>query len=276
MSTVFSADSTAIAYDTIGQGPAVILVDGALCHRTSGPAGPLAERLAERFTVYTYDRRGRGESGDTQPYGVDREVEDLAAVIGAAGGSAMLYGISSGAVLALHAASRVADVEAIALYEPPFIVDDSRAPIREDYRRELETLIAEHRRADAVRLFMGQVGVPRPFIALMRFLPAWSKLKAVAHTLPYDAQVMGDTQGGAPLPAERWNVAAMPALVLTGGKSPDWMRAGGEQLATVLPDARHAVLPGQTHMVSPKALAPVLTDFFESATTAPRRSAAPA
>src|SRR3954451_12834623 len=143
MSTITSADGTTIAYDTIGDGPVVILVDGALCHRTSGPSGPLAARLAEHFTVVTYDRRGRGDSGDTAPYSVDREVEDLAALVEAAGGSAMLYGISSGAVLALHAASRVADVESIALYEPPFIVDGSRAPIGPEYTRELEALLAQ-------------------------------------------------------------------------------------------------------------------------------------
>ena len=262
MNTVSSRDGTAIAYERVGDGPAVILVDGALCHRASGPARPLAARLAERFTVYAYDRRGRGDSGDAATYAVQREVEDLEALVAEAGGRVHLYGISSGAVLALDAVAAGLDVDRLAVYEPPFVVDDSRAPIGPEYPEQLRALLAADRRADAVRLFMRQVGLPRVIVALMRVLPAWKQLKAVAHTLPYDAALTVDFQRGTPLDPERWSAVGVPVLVGCGGKSPAWMRTGTAALAALLPDARSCVLPGQTHMVSPKALGPVLSDFF--------------
>jgi pimeloyl-ACP methyl ester carboxylesterase len=262
MSTVRSSDGTTIAYHRSGEGPPVILVDGALCHRKSGPSGPLSAQLAQRFTVYTYDRRGRGESGNTGPYAVEREVEDIEALIDAAGGRAHVYGISSGAVLALEAARRGAAIDRLALYEPPFIVDDSRPAMPPDYRAQLEACIESGRRGDAVRLFMRQVGVPSVFVALMRLTPAWSRLQAVAHTLAYDAEVMGDTQAGAPLPAGRWAGVATPTMVVVGGKSPAWFHHGTRALADALPHAEHCVLDGQTHMVKAKALAPLLSEFF--------------
>jgi pimeloyl-ACP methyl ester carboxylesterase len=262
MNTLHSADGTAIAYSTAGHGPAVILVDGALCHRAMGPSGPLAKLLAEHFTVYTYDRRGRGDSGDTAPYDVDREVEDLAALIEAAGGSAHLYGISSGAVLALEAAAHGLPLESLAVYEPPFIVDDSRAPMGAHYTVPLAAAVAEDRRSDAVRLFMRQVGVPAPMIAVMRLTPAWRKLTPTAHTLVYDAAIMGDTQSGEPLPADRWGAVTTPTLVAVGGKSPGWLQHGTAALAEALPNACYTSLAGQTHMVKAKALAPVLQAFF--------------
>jgi pimeloyl-ACP methyl ester carboxylesterase len=262
MTTTRSSDGTLIAYEQAGAGPPLILVDGALCHRAFGPSRPLAAELADRFTVYTYDRRGRGQSGDTAPYAVEREVEDLEAVIDAAGGAAHVYGISSGAVLALEAAAHGAAIESLVLYEPPFIVDDSRAPLPDDYLPQLEHLIAADRRGDAVRLFMRQVGVPAAFVALMRLMPAWRKLKAAAPTLRYDATVMGATQSGRPLPAHRWRDATVPTLVITGGKSEPWMHRGNEQLAELLADAEHTVLDGQNHMVKAKALAPLLASYF--------------
>jgi pimeloyl-ACP methyl ester carboxylesterase len=262
MQTLHSADGTAIAYETLGNGPALILVDGALCRRAMGPSRPLAKLLAEHFTVYTYDRRGRGDSGDTAPYSVDREVEDLAALIEAAGGSAHLYGISSGAVLALEAAAQGLPVESLALYEPPFIVDDSRAPMGAAYTAPLHAALAEDRRGAAVGVFMRQVGVPAPMLAVMRLMPVWRKLKAVAHTLAYDAAIMGDTQSGQPLPADRWADVTVPTLVAVGGKSPAWLQHGSAALAEVLPDACYTSLAGQTHMVKAKVLAPVLATFF--------------
>jgi pimeloyl-ACP methyl ester carboxylesterase len=261
MSTVRSSDGTTIAYDRSGDGAAVILVDGALCHRKSGPSG-LAAKLAPRFTVYTYDRRGRGESADAAPYAVDREVEDIEALIDAAGGRAHVYGISSGAVLALEVARRGAAIDRLALYEPPFIVDDSRPAIPADYRAQLDACIESGRRGDAVRLFMRQVGVPSVLVALMRLAPAWSRLEAVAHTLAYDAEVMGETQAGAPLPAGRWAGVTTPTMVVVGGKSPTWFHHGTGALADALPNADHRVLDGQTHMVKAKALAPLLSEFF--------------
>jgi pimeloyl-ACP methyl ester carboxylesterase len=264
MNTVQSSDGTAIAFDRLGDGPPVILVDGALCYRRSGGSRTLAARLAPHFTVYAYDRRGRGESGDTAPYAVEREVEDIQALIEDAGGSAYLYGISSGAVLALEAANRGSGVEKLVLYEPPFIVDDSRPPVGPDYVTKLNEVLAADRRGDAVRLFLREVGVPGIALALMRFIPAWSKLKAVAHTLPYDFAILDGLQAGEPLPDSRWDAVTIPALVLVGGKSPEWFHHGTQALAAALANARHRVLEGQTHMVKTDALAPALEEFLTS------------
>ena len=264
MEQVTSKDGTKIAFDRSGEGPPVILVGGALNTRSFGPNGSLAPLLAERFTVINYDRRGRGESGDTQPWAAEREVEDIEVLIGAAGGSACVFGISSGAALALEAANRGLAIEKLALYEAPFVVDDDRAPVPDDYLRRLGNLVASDRRGDALRLFMREgVGLPAVFVAMMRFMPAWSKLKAVAHTLPYDAAIVYDYQKGQPLPEGRWASATMPTLVAVGGKSPAWMRNAMGELADVLPNARHHTLEGQTHIVKAEALVPVLVEFFE-------------
>jgi pimeloyl-ACP methyl ester carboxylesterase len=214
--------------------------------------------------VINYDRRGRGDSNDTAPYSVEREVEDIASLIEVAGGSAHVFGISSGAALALEAANRGLAIEKLALYEAPFIVDDSRAPVPDDYLRRLETMIAADRRGDAIGLFMRQgVGLPAVFVAMMRIMPTWSKLKAVAPTVVYDAAIVYDYQMGRPLPSDRWSSVTMPTLVSVGGKSPDWMRNAMHALADVLPNARHSMLEGQTHIVKPEALAPVLVKFFQ-------------
>jgi pimeloyl-ACP methyl ester carboxylesterase len=204
MSTVRSSDGTSIAFERIGEGPPLIVVDGALCYRDMGPSRPLAKRLAEHYSVYIYDRRGRGESGDTAPYAVEREVEDIEALIAEAGGSADAFGVSSGVPLALEAASSGLAIEKLALYEAPFVVDGSRPPMEADYRTRLDALLAQDRRADAVRLFMRRVGLPGFVVSMMRLMPAWSKLKAVAHTLPYDDTILGDTGSGRPLPGDRW------------------------------------------------------------------------
>lgn len=262
MTDVRSRDGTRIAYERSGDGPPVILVDGALCYRKMGPAAPLAALLAEHFTVFSYDRRGRGESGDTPPYAVEREVEDIAALIDAAGSPVRLYGTSSGAALALEAANRGLAISKLALYEAPFIVDDTRTPLLDDYRVELTRFLESNRRGDAVVHFMKAVGVPGPFAFLMRLMPVFSKLKAVAHTLPYDFAIVADQQRGQPLPADRWTSYTQPILVMMGGKSPAWMRTANHALAAVLPSAQLRTLAGQTHMVSEKALAPVLVDFF--------------
>jgi pimeloyl-ACP methyl ester carboxylesterase len=264
MKTVTSNDGTRIAYDKLGEGPPLLLVGGAFNTRTFGPNGGLAPLLAERFTVINYDRRGRGDSTDTPPYAVEREIEDIEALIEEVGGSAHVFGISSGAALALEAANRGLAIEKLALYEAPFIVDDSRAPVPEDYLQRLEGLVASDRRGDAIRLFMRQgVGLPAVFVAMMRIMPAWSKLKAVAPTVIYDATIVDDYQKGRPLPSDRWTSVTMPTLVAVGGKSPDWMRNAMRALADVLPNARYSTLEGQTHIVKPEALAPVLVEFFE-------------
>jgi pimeloyl-ACP methyl ester carboxylesterase len=262
MKTAFSKDGTAIAFDQSGKGPPIILVDGALCYRAFGPSAAVAALLASNFTVFTYDRRGRGDSRDTAPYAPEREVEDIEALMKEACGSAFVFGVSSGAALALEAANRLPGIQKLALYKAPFIVDDSRSPIPEDYLARLNGLVSSDRRADAVRLFMKLVGVPAIFIAMMRFVPPWSKLKAVAHTLPYDITIVQDNQRGKPLPAKRWASVTAPTLVVDGGKSPEWMRHGMRALTDVLPNAKLRTLPGQTHMVKPKVLAPVLVEFF--------------
>jgi pimeloyl-ACP methyl ester carboxylesterase len=262
--TTTSKDGTVIAYERTGSGPAVILVDGALCYRGSGPARPLAAALAGHFTVYTYDRRGRGESGNTLPYAVDREVEDLAAVLEAAGGTAHLYGISSGAALSLEAANVLSGFVSLALYEFPTAVDSS-GPVRPaDYIPTMDALIAADKRGATLKMFMRTVGVPTPVLLVMQLLPVWSKLKRVAHTLPYDMRVLGDTGSGRPLPTDRWTSATLPTLAMDGGKSPQSMRDGMRQLADILPDSDYRTLPGQTHMLKPDAVAPVLTEFFQS------------
>jgi pimeloyl-ACP methyl ester carboxylesterase len=260
---VLSKDGTEIGFDRIGSGLPVILVDGALCYRGMGKSAQLAELLAQHFTVFTYDRRGRGVSGDTAPYSVEREVEDIAALLSEAGGTAFVWGMSSGAALALEAATRLKGITRLALYEAPFIVDDSRATTEGDWVRVGEAVAAD-RRSDAVKLFLKSVGVPAFFIALMRLMPMWSKLKSIAHTLPYDGAIVRDNQRGKPLPSNRWASITVPVLVMDGGKSPAWMRHGNQSLADALPNAQYRTLEGQTHMLKPKAHAPVLVAFFNS------------
>ena len=260
---VFSKDGTAIAFERIGNGPPVILIDGALCYRGMGQSGQLAELLAQHFTVFTYDRRGRGRSGDTAPYAVEREVEDIAALLGEAGGAAFVWGTSSGAVLALEAANHLTGIKKLALYEAPFIVDNSRPTTEDGWDRISEAVAADHR-SDAVKLFLKLVGVPGFVTALMPLMiPLWLKLKAVAHTLPYDGAIVRDNQRGRPLPASRWASVTIPALVMDGGNSPSWMLHANRSLASVLPNAQYRTLKGQTHMLKPKAHAPMLVEFFK-------------
>ena len=268
MNTVRSADGTTIAFTKAGQGPPLILVDGALCSRSFGPMPKLAALLTPHFTVYTYDRRGRGASGDTLPYAVDREVDDIEALVelaGAgegAGDTVFVHGTSSGAALALEAAKRIPAIGRLAAYEPPFIVDGTRSPMPGDYLARLNQLVADGRRTDAVKMFMRFVGTPAVFTAVMPLTPVWPKLKAVAPTLPYDITIIHDHQRGTPFPPGEWAAVKIPALVAAGGKSPAWMTNGTRALADALPDAQYRTLPGQNHMVKPQAIAPVLTEFF--------------
>ena len=264
MKTVRSKDGTTIAFDQSGSGPALVLVDGALCHRGFGPMPSIAKLLAPHFTVIHYDRRGRGQSGDTPPYAVEREIEDLEAVIQEAGGSAYVFGTSSGAALALEAAARLRSIKRVALYEAPFFFNDVHPPRPKDYLATMSALIAADRRSHALKLFMKTVGTPGIFVAIMPLTPIWPKLKAVAHTLPYDLAIVGDTGAGSPLSSERWTSVTIPALTAVGGKSPTWWQDAMKALATVLPNAQHRTLPGQTHMVKAEALAPILVEFFGS------------
>lgn len=264
MAKVISRDGTPIAFTRAGDGPPLILVDGAMCYRSFGPSAKLAELLSKDFTVITYDRRGRGESGDTAPYAVDREIEDLEALIEVVGGSAYVYGISSGAALALEAANRGLPITKLALYEAPFIVDNTRPPLVNDYETRLAALLAADRRGDAIKLFMQAVGVPAAFIFMMRFMSMWAKLKAVAHTLPYDTAIVGGHQRGRPLPRGQWAAVTTPTLVALGGKSPAWMRNAMQALADAIPHATRLTLDGQTHMVKAPAHAPMLVEYFKA------------
>jgi len=262
MSTLTSADGTTIGHETTGAGPALILVDGAMCYRDFGPARSLAAALADTFTVHLYDRRGRGESGNTLPWSEDREIDDLAALLTAAGGEAAMLGVSSGAVLAADAANKLPGITQLALYEPPFIVDNTRAPREDTFVADTEALIARDDRSGALKKFMKHVGMPAAMVHIMALTPPWKKLKAVAPTLPYDLRILGDTGRGVPLDASRWSNVTAPALVLDGGKSPQYMRNAAKALSEALPKAQYRTLPGQTHMVKAAALAPVVKEFL--------------
>ena len=262
MSTVISRDGTAIAFERMGSGSPLILVDGALCSRAFGPMPKLAPLLAQTFRVYMYDRRGRGESADTRPYSKEREVEDLEALIGEAGGSAFVLGLSSGAGLALEAAASGLAIEKLAVYEPPYMVSpaDSARHAKANHQSQLERLLAAGRRGDAVKYFMrDMVGVPAIFVFMMRFMPGvWSKLEAAASTLPYDAAIMGDFS----LPEQRLAAVRTRTLVIGGGKSEARLRAAVEAAARAVPNAQLRTLAGQTHNVKPEVLTPVVTEFF--------------
>ncbi len=264
METVTSADGTTIGFDKLGSGAPLILVGGAFQHRAFDPRTQhLAALLAERFTVYHYDRRGRGDSTDTQPYAVEREIEDLDALIAGAGGHANVFGMSSGAVLALRAAARGSAITRLVIYEAPFVVDDSQPPTPPTYLDDLRAHIAAGRRGDAITLFMtAAVGVPAQFLEPMRQSPLWAGFEAVAHTLPYDAAIMDGTLTGRPPAGEPWTSVKVPTLVLAGTAGGDRMRNAARAIAAVLPDARHAELADQTHDVAPEVLAPELIGFL--------------
>jgi pimeloyl-ACP methyl ester carboxylesterase len=253
---VTSKDGTTIAFDRLGDGPPVILVCGGSTDRMAN--APLAALLAPHVTVFNYDRRGRGDSGDTAPYGVEREIEDIDAVITAAGGSASLYGTSSGAALALEAAASGLPIAKLALWEPPFILDESARPPADQVERYNE-MIAEGRRGDAVEYFMAKVaGLPPEFVAHARTQPFWAAQEALAHTLAYDATIMGDGS----LPSERAASVMAPTLVIAGGADFPWMRETAQALADALPDGQTRILEGQGHNVDPAVLAPELVEFF--------------
>lgn len=253
---VTSMDGTTIAFDRLGDGPPVVLVCGASTDRMAN--APLASALAPNFTVFNYDRRGRGDSGDTLPYAVQREVEDIDAVVGEAGGSAFLYGTSSGAALALEAAAAGLPITKLALWEPPFFLDESQRPPA-DTPRTYNELVSADRRGDAVEYFMSKVvGLPDEFVAQARSAPFWAGLEAIAHTLAYDATIMGDYS----VPTERAAAVGVPTVVIAGEASFPFMRETAQALADALSDGRYRALEGQDHNVAPEALAPVLVDFF--------------
>jgi pimeloyl-ACP methyl ester carboxylesterase len=262
MPFVTSKDGTTIGYESMGSGPAIVLVDGALCYRGSGPALPLAEELKDHFTVYAYDRRGRGESGDTQPYAVEREVEDLQAVIATAGGSVMLYGISSGGALVLETANKSAGVTKVFVYEAPFITDDSRQ-MKPGYAEKMSALIGSGNNAGALKHFMRTgVGIPAFAVFMMQFMPFWKTLKAIAPTLAYDTALTAPLQASRPIPSGIWANLRQPTMVVGGTKSDTWMRNAQKSIAAALANGRHQELEGENHMVKPTAIAPMIKEFF--------------
>jgi pimeloyl-ACP methyl ester carboxylesterase len=264
MRTVTSRDGTTIAFDQSGKGPAVILVDGALQYRAFDQGmAPLANLLAKHFTVFHYDRRGRGDSTDTKTYELEREIEDIATLIDAAGGSAFLYGISSGAALAFEAALALnGKVKKLAMYEAPYNDDASARKAWKDYRKQLKELVAAGRAGEAVGLFMMLVGASAADVEEMRQHPMWPLWEAVGLTLAYDAAALGED---ASLPTKRAAKLAIPTLVMDGG-SGEWsfMHDTAVALAKALSHGQHCTLAGQTHEVDPEALAPVLIEFLKA------------
>ena len=265
-----SADGTPIAYERVGYGPPLIVVGGAWNTRRSG--AELAEQLAGEFTVYSYDRRGRGDSGDTLPYAVEREVEDLEAVIEAAGGSAALFGHSSGGALALETTARSVTVSRLAVYEIPYIVDDSRPPLADDYIEHVEELVAAGRRSEVISYFRTEaVGMPAATAEQMAASPRTASMEPLAHTVAYDGRVMlrGSMNGG-PLPSEWRDSVTVPTLVMDGGESPRWLQSAAHALVGLLPDVCYRTLEGQDHAVTPEALAPELQTFLRGWPAAPK------
>ncbi|MEO8610354.1 MAG: alpha/beta hydrolase [Chloroflexota bacterium] len=267
MKTVRSKDGTSIAYDQTGSGPAAILVNGAFSYRNFPGALELAELLSPHFTVINYDRRGRGDSGDTQPYAVEREIEDLDALIQAAGGSAYVWGLSSGAVLALKAADCGLNITKLVLYDPAMRVspDDPLPPA--DFIQHVTDLITQDKRGEAVRYFMTKgMGAPGFVVTMMRFMPGvWPRLTAVANTLPYDARMVDGYMNGKPLPAGTWKNITMPTLVLDGEKAVASIRNAAQAVAKILPNAQHRTLPGLSHTnIDMKVIAPVVVEFLSN------------
>lgn len=255
MERVQSKDGTSIAFDQLGEGPPLVLVAGASCDRSID--APIAQELARYFTVLNYDRRGRGDSDDTLPFAVEHEVEDIDGLIAAAGGSATVVGLSSGAALAAEAAVAGLPIDALVMWEPPFSIDPDGVQQAKEYSEELAALLAADRRGDALARFMRRVGVPEEMIAGIRQSPYWQTGERLAPTLAYDDAVMGDST----IPTERYGGISVPTLVLAGSESPGALRLAAAQVAATIPGARHDVLDGQDHNVAGDALAQAVAAF---------------
>jgi pimeloyl-ACP methyl ester carboxylesterase len=260
MDQVTSRDGTPIAFDRLGDGPPVIVVCGAMCGRALMRS--TAEELAKHFTVFNYDRRGRGDSGDTAPYAVEREIEDIGALIAEAGGTASVYGHSSGAGLVLHATAHGLPIAKIVLHDPPYALDEEARQNAREYGENLRAMLLEDRRGDAVELFMTMVGMPQEMVEGMRHTTQWEQLETIAPTLAYDSEVMGDIDRDGTIPVDQVSRVTVPALVLTGGADYPWMIEVGRRLADAMSNGHHRMLEGQKHAVPPEVLVPVLAEFF--------------
>ncbi len=266
--TAVSKDGTAIGYEQTGHGPLLILVSSALTDRDGDR--PLAKQLASSFTVLNYDRRGRGSSGNTEPYAVEHEIEDLATLANTSAGPVYLFGSSSGAVLALDAANRLGTrVAKVFLYEPPFIVDNSRPPLSESLPNEINTALGANDRAQAVTLFFNKgMGIPKPGVLFMRLmLPAWADMLKLAHTVPYDLTILSGTQSGKPLPRDRWCNANAPTMVAVGARSERFFHTGAKALVGLVPAGAYRSLDGLDHsavLMAPQRMGSAVIQFFAS------------
>lgn len=258
-----SADGTVIAFDAWGEGEPLIIIDGSTAYPAINPLNAeIAKLLDGEFRTYTYDRRGRGDSTDTPPYAVEREIEDLAALIEIAGAPATLFGWSSGAVLALDAAAAGLPVRRLALFEPPFLVDDSRPPVPDDYVARLEAAIAEGRPGDAFAIFLiDATGATPEQVEELRKADFWPVMEAVAPTLSYDGRIMGSTMSGNPLPKDRWAAVTVPTLVMHGTDTFPGLVPGARALGELLPNATVREVDGQQHSAPAHVLAAELRAF---------------
>jgi pimeloyl-ACP methyl ester carboxylesterase len=257
---VTSSDGTRIAYQKVGTGPTLIAVNGALGFRDIMFAKQATKELAKYFTVIDYDRRGRGESGDQKSYAVDREIEDIDALVRqAAGGPCLVFAQSSGAALALRAAAAGVPMKALVAYEPPYMVGNPKDRPAADFREHLTALIAQGKRDEAVKYFMRSVGVPRFFVAIMSLFPFWKQMRSVAHTLPYDAAVMD----GFELPARLLASITVPVIAAAGGKTTPTLKRGAQAVAESVPNAQFRVAPKMSHAIKAAVLAPLLREWFE-------------
>jgi pimeloyl-ACP methyl ester carboxylesterase len=268
MRSTRSADGTLIAYDQTGEGPPLVLITGALHDGSSAQA--LAARLAPGFTVFSYDRRGRGASGDTPRYAAAREIEDLAAVLALAGGPACVYGHSSGGVLALEAAVRDLPITRLAVYEPPYAADSEAVRRRRVLTADVSDALATGRDGDAVQMFLLRaMALREPVVTMLRTSRMWPAMEALAPTLAYDLAVV---DGGA-IRAERLGSVTIPVLFLDGAASPGWARDAVRAAAAAVPGSRRVSLPGQDHSVSDLVLAPLLSEFFTASGVSPGTTA---
>lgn len=255
MDQVESQDGTTIAFDQFGGGPPIVVVGGASTDRSHNAA--IADALAEHFTVLNYDRRGRGDSSDTLPYTVAREVEDIQALLDAAGGSAMLLGLSSGAVLAAEAAAAGLNIDRLVMWEPPFSLCPEGPQRARAYADRLAELLGEGRRGDALEHFMKLVGLTDEMIAGMRRSAYWQIGERLAPTLAYDAAIMGDHT----IPTGRFATVAVPTLVLAGSASPGFLQEAATHTAASIPGSRLDVLAGQDHAVDADVITKAVTNF---------------
>ena len=255
--TVSSKDGARIAYRITGSGPTIVIVAGALGFMDFPYLRDFAAEFAKNFRVVMYDRRGRGGSSDAPPYSVEKEIDDLEAVVRAAGDSPIVLGTSSGAALALEAAARGVPMRALVAFEPPYMTGEHRRASHARYESDVRGFVSRGDRDGAVRLFMRTVGLPGIVVAIMRLLPFWKKLLPVAHTLPYDAEIMNKFE----LPAARLRTIRVPTLVVGGGKSPASLKAAVSAVGEVVPGARVVEIPKQSHAIKATALSPVVQEF---------------